>query len=91
MHSRRSPRTRACALALLVLYAAHSPSAPAQTPAPRASVASTFEKEGIAVEFELTPTPGAREDAAAVADAAVTFRVKDARTKQPLTVLRPGA
>ena len=53
-----------------------------------------FEKEGIAVEFDVRSTPDQTGKAPGLvtgSDALVTFRVTDARTSQPITGLHPSA
>lgn len=67
--------------------------ASAKTKAPT-TVTKRFEKEGIAVDFSVTATPdeqGKSDGLVAGANAVATFRLTDARTKQPLTGLHPNA
>lgn len=60
----------------------------------QASFKQRFEKEGIAVEFEVKPT-GTHADKSSElvpgSDAVATFRVTDTRTHQPITGLHPTA
>ena len=60
--------------------------------APR-SVSQRFEKQGIAVDFQVTATPDAKgqtEGLVAGSDATVTFRLSDTRTGVPVTGLHPN-
>src|SRR5581483_1586727 len=52
-----------------------------------------FEKEGIRIDFSITPLGAGGKDAQlmAGADAQVTFRITDAHTAQPVSGLRPRA
>ncbi|HEY1404936.1 MAG TPA: hypothetical protein VGB05_12460, partial [Pyrinomonadaceae bacterium] len=58
----------------------------AKTPA---TVTQRVEREGIAIDFSLTPSGD--KGLVAGADALATFRVTDARTGQPITNLHPNA
>ena len=58
------------------------------------SIAQSFEKQGVRVDFKIISTPdadGRDFGLVAGADAVVTFRVTDARTGQPVRGLRPNA
>lgn len=58
-----------------------------------ASIEQHFEKQGIAVDFQLTATSDAKgQNPGLVAggDATVTFRLSDARTNSPITGLHPN-
>jgi YVTN family beta-propeller protein len=58
-----------------------------------ATVAQRFEKQGIAVDFQVTATPDAKgqnQGLVAGSDATVTFRLSDARTGSPVTGLHPS-
>lgn len=61
---------------------------------PLSSVAQSFEKQGVRVDFKIISTPdgdGRDFGLVAGADAVATFRVTDARTGQPIRGLRPNA
>jgi YVTN family beta-propeller protein len=63
---------------------------PAKAPA---SFEQRFEKQGIAVDFQVTATPDAKgqnQGLVAGSDATVTFRLSDARTGAPVTGLHPN-
>lgn len=65
--------------------------APAKAPA---SVSQRYEKQGIAVDFSLTATPGEKghnTGLVAGSDATVTFRLSDARTGAPVTGMHPNS
>src|SRR5689334_10906657 len=99
------PRTQWLA-ALLFLLAA-GPTTGAQQPptqdqpfySPKSSptganAAQQFEKEGIRINFSISPlgADGVKDARLkAGADARVTFRITDAHTEQPVTGLRPSA
>lgn len=58
-----------------------------------ASVTQHFEKQGIAVDFQVTSTPeakGQNPGLVAGSDATITFRLSDARTNSPVTGLHPN-
>jgi YVTN family beta-propeller protein len=58
-----------------------------------ASVTQHFEKQGIAVDFEVKSTPeakGQNPGLVAGSDATITFRLSDARTNSPVTGLHPN-
>ncbi|HKR02192.1 MAG TPA: YncE family protein, partial [Pyrinomonadaceae bacterium] len=58
-----------------------------------ASVSQRFEKQGIAVEFQVTAAPPAKGQPAGLvagSDATVSFRLSDARTGTPVTGLHPS-
>ncbi|MDT5062447.1 MAG: hypothetical protein QOH63_2906 [Acidobacteriota bacterium] len=58
-----------------------------------ASVSQHFEKQGIAVDFQITATPDAKGLNAGLvtgSDATITFRLSDARTGSPVTGLHPN-
>ncbi|HEX8920138.1 MAG TPA: cytochrome D1 domain-containing protein [Pyrinomonadaceae bacterium] len=58
-----------------------------------ASFEQRFEKQGIAVDFQVKATPdekGQSEGLVAGSDATVTFRLTDARTGSPITGLHPN-
>jgi YVTN family beta-propeller protein len=58
-----------------------------------ASVSQRFERQGIAVDFQVTATPdekGRTAGLVAGSDATVTFRLSDARTGTPVTGLHPN-
>jgi YVTN family beta-propeller protein len=57
------------------------------------SISQRFEKQGIAVDFEVKATPDAKghnPGLVAGSDATVTFRLSDARTGTPVTGLHPS-
>jgi YVTN family beta-propeller protein len=61
---------------------------------PLSSLAQSFEKQGVRIDFKIISTPDAEgRDSGLVAggDAVATFRVTDARTGQPIRGLRPNA
>jgi YVTN family beta-propeller protein len=63
-------------------------------PKAAAPASQRFEKEGIAIDFSVTPTPddqGNSNGLVAGANAVATFRLKDVRTGQPITGLHPNA
>jgi YVTN family beta-propeller protein len=62
-------------------------------PACNAAVAQRMEKQGVAIDFSLTPVADSEQSGVPVAgsDAIVTFKVSDARTGQPLSGARPRA
>jgi YVTN family beta-propeller protein len=65
-------------------------SAAAKAPA---SVSQRYEKQGIAVDFDVTATPDAKGNSAGLvagSDATVTFRLSDARTGSPVSGLHPS-
>ena len=83
-------------VAFLRVGAAGEPGQAASGPADhRAAVAQHFEKSGIAVDFSLTPVDrepsGKNPGLVAGSDALAQIRVRDARTGQPLTGVRPRA
>lgn len=58
------------------------------------SVSQRFEKQGIAVDFQVTAMPDAKgrnQGLVAGGDATVTFRLTDARTGSPVTGLHPSS
>jgi YVTN family beta-propeller protein len=57
------------------------------------SVSQRFEKQGIAVDFQVTAMPdekGQNQGLITGSDATVTFRLSDARTGEPVTGLHPN-
>jgi YVTN family beta-propeller protein len=61
---------------------------------PLSSLAQSYEKQGVRVDFKIISTPdadGRDFGLVAGADAVATFRVTDARTGQPIRGLRPNA
>jgi YVTN family beta-propeller protein len=68
-----------------------------KTPAKRevakapAVVSQRFEKEGIAIDFSVRPTPDQTVALLAGTNAVATFKLTDVRTGQPLTGLHPNA
>lgn len=69
------------------------PVADAKAAAP-AIVSQRLEREGVVVDFSVQARPGEKgetEGLVAGADAVITFRLNDARTKQPITGLHPNA
>lgn len=64
----------------------------AKSPLP-SSISQHFEKQGIAVDFQVMATPDAKGKAVGLvagSDATVTFRLSDARTGSPVTGLHPN-
>ncbi len=66
----------------------------ASPPAAPPSVSQRYEKQGVAVDFNLTSAPdaqGRNPGLVAGSDATVTFRLSDARTGAPVTGLHPNS
>ena len=67
---------------------------PAAPPKASASVSQRFEKEGVVITFSVEAKPTEKGETATLvagANAVAKFSVTDARTRQPLTGLRPTA